>query len=60
MTQSHVPDPTFISRVKLRNYKSIAACDVWLGPLTFLVGPNGAGRSSFLVRLLGRDADPAR
>ena len=28
------------SRVK--NYKSIAQCDVRLGPLTILVGPNGS------------------
>jgi AAA15 family ATPase/GTPase len=41
-------DPTFPTRVKVKNYKSIAACDVALGPLTFLVGPNGAGKSNFL------------
>lgn len=41
----------FIQRVCLRNYKSIAACDVALGPLTFLVGPNGAGKSNFLDAL---------
>lgn len=37
-----------ITRVALKNYKSIAACDVPLGPLTILVGPNGAGKSNFL------------
>jgi predicted ATPase len=37
-----------IRRVVIRNYKSIAACDVELGPLTFLVGPNGSGKSNFL------------
>ena len=37
-----------ITRVALRNYKSIATCDVPLGPLTILVGPNGAGKSNFL------------
>ena len=37
-----------IRRVVLRNYKSIAACDVRLEPLTFLVGPNGSGKSNFL------------
>jgi predicted ATPase len=37
-----------IRRIRLRNYKSIAACDVALGQLMFLVGPNGAGKSSFL------------
>jgi predicted ATPase len=35
----------------LKNYKSIAACDVQLGPLTFLVGQNGAGKSNFLDAL---------
>jgi predicted ATPase len=41
-------DSTFITRVVLKNYKSIAACDVRLHPLTFLVGRNGAGKSNFL------------
>ncbi len=39
--------PPFINRVKLRNYKSIAQCDVSLGPLAILVGPNGSGKSIF-------------
>lgn len=39
---------TFIHRVRAKNYKSIAACDVQLGPLTYLVGPNGTGKSNFL------------
>ncbi|HMQ14043.1 MAG TPA: AAA family ATPase [Candidatus Competibacter phosphatis] len=43
--------PNFLRRVKLKNYKSIAACDVQLGPLTFLVGPNGSGKSNFLDAL---------
>lgn len=42
---------TFVSRVRLRNYKSIAACDVTLGPLALLVGPNGSGKSNFLDAL---------
>ena len=42
---------TFITRVVLKNYKSIAACDVRLPPLTFLVGRNGAGKSNFLDSL---------
>lgn len=47
----------FIRRVVLRNYKSIEACDVRLGSLTFLVGQNGAGKSNFLDALrLIRDA----
>ena len=44
-------DSTFITRVVLKNYKSIAACDVRLQPLTFLVGRNGAGKSNFLDSL---------
>lgn len=38
-------------RVRLRHYRSIAACDVALGPLTLLVGPNGSGKSNFLDAL---------
>ena len=45
-------DSTFITRVILKNYKSIAACDVQLQPLTFLVGRNGAGKSNFLDALM--------
>ncbi|MBI2502577.1 MAG: AAA family ATPase [Candidatus Latescibacteria bacterium] len=43
-----MPNPVFLKRVVLKNYKSVAACSVELGPLTFLVGPNGAGKSNFL------------
>ena len=47
----------FITRVVLRNYKSIGYCDVSLGPLTYLVGVNGSGKSNFLDALhLVRDA----
>lgn len=42
---------TFIRQVTIRNYKSIAACQLSLSPLTFLVGPNGAGKSNFLDAL---------
>ena len=50
---SHV----FITRVVLRNYKSIGYCDVRLRPLTYLVGANGSGKSNFLDALhLVRDA----
>jgi len=37
-----------VRRVRLRNYKSIASCDLALGSLMFLVGPNGSGKSNFL------------
>lgn len=47
----------FLYRVVLRNYKSIGNCDVRLGPLTYLVGVNGSGKSNFLDALhLVRDA----
>ena len=40
-----------ITRVVLKNYKSIAACSVPLRPLIFLVGQNGSGKSNFLDAL---------
>lgn len=50
MASTHL-DSTFITRVLLKNYKSIAGCHVRLHPLTFLVGPNGSGKSNFLDAL---------
>jgi len=44
------PSP-FITRVRLTNFRSIASCDVRLGPLSILVGPNGSGKSNFLDAL---------
>lgn len=47
----------FLTRVVLRNYKSIGWCDVKLHPLTYLIGTNGSGKSNFLDALhLVRDA----
>lgn len=40
-----------ITRVVLKNYKSIAACSVPLRSLVFLVGQNGSGKSNFLDAL---------
>jgi len=37
-----------ITRVSVKNYKSLADLDVELGPLTVLVGQNGAGKSNFV------------
>jgi len=49
--------PAFLTRIILRNYKSIGYCDVRLRPLTYLVGVNGSGKSNFLDALhLVRDA----
>lgn len=54
---TRVNDAAFIQRVILRNYRSIGFCDVRLGPLTYLVGANGSGKSNFLDALhLVRDA----
>ena len=44
-------DSTFLTRVEIRNFKSIAHCDVRLSPLNFLVGPNGSGKSNFVDAL---------
>jgi predicted ATPase len=41
----------FITRVSLRNFRSIEICDVSLRPLTLLAGRNGAGKSNFLDAL---------
>ena len=48
-----------VTRVRLRNYRSISVCDVRLGPLTVLVGPNGSGKSNFLdsLRFVGQALD---
>ncbi|MDR3708196.1 MAG: AAA family ATPase [Capsulimonadaceae bacterium] len=46
----HTPEGR-ITRVELSNYKSIKSCNVDLGPLTILVGANGAGKSNFLDAL---------
>ncbi|MCX6844825.1 MAG: AAA family ATPase [candidate division WOR-3 bacterium] len=41
-------DSIFLKKIGLSNYKSIKTASVSLGPLTFLVGQNGAGKSNFL------------
>lgn len=38
----------FIRKITIRNYKSIASCELALEDLVFLVGPNGSGKSNFL------------
>jgi predicted ATPase len=43
--------PPFLKRVRIRNYKSIAFCDVTLEPLTILVGRNATGKSNFIDAL---------
>ncbi len=49
--------PGRITRLRVRNYRSLADVDVTLEPLTVLVGPNGAGKSNLLdVLRFVRDA----
>lgn len=47
--------PSRITRLAVRNYRSIVACDVALGALSILVGRNGAGKSNVLdaLRFIG-------
>jgi len=40
-----------ITRVQVKNFRSLADVDVKLGPLNVLVGRNGAGKSAFLDAL---------
>lgn len=40
-----------VKRIIVKNYKSIAACDVELGAISLLVGPNGSGKSNFIDAL---------
>lgn len=49
-----LPRPSFVRRVRIRNYKSVGKCDVELHPLTLLVGRNGSGKSNFLDALVDR------
>ncbi len=51
MSTTSAPAAPFITRVRLKNYRSFKACDVSLGRLAFLVGPNGSGKSNFLDSL---------
>jgi predicted ATPase len=46
-----------ITRVRVKNFRSLADVDVELGPLTVLVGRNGSGKSAFVdVLRFMRDA----
>jgi predicted ATPase len=48
---SEAKDRRLLTRIALRNYKSIGACDVRPAQLSFLVGRNGSGKSNFLDAL---------
>lgn len=49
----HMPNvtPFTITRLRLRNYRSVKSCDLQLGNLSFLVGPNGSGKSNVVDSL---------
>lgn len=49
----------FITRPRLKNFRSIAECDVELGPLTVLAGYDAAGKSNFLDALRFVQAAPS-
>jgi predicted ATPase len=51
MSETLTAKALFLRRVRLRNFKSIAYCDVTLEPLTILVGRNGTGKSNFIEAL---------
>src|SRR5256885_10019304 len=48
-----------LKRVKIQGYKSLAAVEVQLQPLSVLFGPNASGKSNFLdaLQLLSRIAN---
>jgi predicted ATPase len=41
-----------IDRFKVENYRSIQKCDVRFAPITFFIGPNASGKTSFVDALL--------
>ena len=44
--------PTFLESWRMENFKSIKSAEVTFKPLTVLVGPNSAGKSSLLQSIL--------
>ena len=48
-------DRRLVTRVRIHNYRNIAACDVVLTQLSLVIGANGVGKSNFLdaVGLIG-------
>ncbi len=45
---SDIRKPQRFSKVRLKNWKNFASCDVAVGRRVFLVGPNASGKSNFL------------
>ena len=44
MSTSHQP----VTRIRARNFRSLADVDVRLGPLSVMIGPNGSGKTNLL------------
>ncbi len=44
--------PTFLLKWRMENFKSVRTAEISLAPLTVLVGPNSAGKSSLLQSIL--------
>ena len=52
MEENPKPEPPpFIRRLKLKDYKSIARCDIPLRELSVFIGPNGSGKSNLVDSL---------
>ncbi len=43
--------PMRLTRLRVKNFRSIADIDIPLSPLTVLVGPNGSGKSNVVDAL---------
>ena len=45
------PSPFRLTRLRIKNFRSIGEVDIPLGPLTVLIGPNGSGKSNVVDAL---------
>ena len=45
------PSPFRLTRLRIKNFRSIGEVDIHLGPLTVLIGPNGSGKSNVVDAL---------
>ncbi|MGL5828481.1 MAG: AAA family ATPase [Angustibacter sp.] len=59
MVEDDAEPPVPITRLRVKNFRSLADVDVELGPLSVLIGPNGSGKTNIL-RALSFLSDVAR